>query len=97
MKFFATLALIANVSAIHLVSQANVKSKGDFTASISEKDLMAVMGKVDDLTQKIDALLKSPAIEEALGPLEAGVMEAGGKLMANPDVMGEVTGIEQGV
>ena len=58
---------------------------------------MTVMEKVDGLTQKIDQLLNSPAVAEALGPLEAGVMEAGGKLMANPDVMGEVTGIEQGV
>ena len=90
MKYLAALALIVNVNAIHLASQAHIKSKGDFTASISEEDLMTVMGKVDGLTQKIDQLLNSPAVAEALGPLESGVMEAGGKLMANPDVMGEV-------
>ena len=77
MKFFAALALIANVSAVHLASQAHIKSQGDFTATISEENLMAIIDKVDQLTQKVDQLIQSPAVMEAFRPIEEEVMGAG--------------------
>ena len=50
MKFLSFVALIANASAVSLVSKSATKAEGDISVSISQADLMDIMTQIDSLT-----------------------------------------------